>query len=157
MVLTAALLVSCASVHASLSHESLVGTWDCGPTTIHGSNFDLVVTTRTTNNSDHTYSRLTTSVITPHGQVAVTNKDISLGSWHLEGDVVTSVVERVQFLSSSDPTFSEELGQDIQEAELRKKSVYKSRILDFNGKTSRSIPVDTMYEEASVESSCWRV
>ena len=124
---------------------------------MQGPNFDLVVTTRTTNNHDHTYSSLTTSVITPHGQAAVTNKDIAYGSWRLEADVISSTVERVQFLSSSDPTFSRELGQQIQEAQLKKKSVYKSRVLDFDGNTSRSVPVDSMYKEAVVESSCRRV
>jgi len=157
ILLTTALLASCATARASLSEESLVGTWECGPTTMQGPNFDLVVTTRTTNNHDHTYSSLTTSVITPHGQSAVTNKDIAYGSWRLEADVVTSKVERVQFLSSSDPSFSSELGQQIQEAQLKKKSVYQSRVLDFDGNTSRSVPVDSMYKEAVVESSCRRV
>ena len=157
ILLTAALLASCATARASLSEESLVGTWECNSTTMQGPNFDLVVITRTTNNADHTYSSITTSVITPHGQSTVTNKDISYGSWRLEADVVTSSVERVQFLSSSDPTFSNELGQQIQEAQLEKKSVYRSRILDFDGNTSRSIPVDSMYKEADVESSCRRV
>ncbi|WP_234340111.1 hypothetical protein, partial [Xanthomonas citri] len=66
-------------------------------------------------------------------------------------------VERVQFLSSSDPTFSNELGQQIQEAQLKKKSVYKSHIPDFDGNTSRTMTVDPMYKEAAVESSCTRV
>ena len=157
IVLTTILLTGCAATGAPLSDQSLIGTWECGPTTMHGPNFDLVVTTRTTNNPDHSYSSLTTSVITSHGQAPITNKDIAYGLWRLEGDVITSVVEKVQFLSSSDPSLSNEQGQLIQEAQLKKKSVYKSRILDFNGNTSRSVPVDSMYKEAAVESSCRRV
>ncbi|QOY23712.1 hypothetical protein FYK61_21590 [Xanthomonas citri] len=97
------------------------------------------------------------SVITPHGGAAVTNKDIAYGSWHLEANDFIYKVERVQFLSSSDPTFSNELGQQIQKAQLKKKSVYKSHILDFDGNTSRTMTVDPMYQEAAVESSCTRI
>ncbi|WP_226467691.1 hypothetical protein [Luteimonas panaciterrae] len=158
MLLVAMLMAACAAGRdAGLSDESLLGVWECGPTTMHGPNFDLVVTTRTTNNSDHTYSSLTTSVITPHGKHAITNKDLAYGSWRLEKGVVVSVVERVQFLSSSDPTFKNELGQKIQDDLLKKKSVFKSRILYFDGNISRSIPIDSMYKEAEVESTCRRV
>ncbi len=83
IILTVVLFASCATARASLSEKSLNGTWECGPTIMQGPNFELVVTTRTTNNADHTYSNLTMSVITPHGGAAVTNKDIAYGSWHL--------------------------------------------------------------------------
>ncbi|MGE8281128.1 MAG: hypothetical protein ACN6O2_11890 [Stenotrophomonas sp.] len=157
IVLTTMLLASCATVHAPLSDESITGAWECGPTTMHGPDFDVVVTTRNTNNADHTYSSLSTSIITPHGQVAVTNQAIDHGTWRLETDVITFTVERVQFLSSSDPTFSNTLGQQIEDAQLKKKSVYRYRMLHFDGNTSRSVPVDPMYKEAEVESSCRRI
>jgi hypothetical protein len=156
-LLVALLLTGCASGRPAISDASLIGTWECGPTTMHGPNFDLLVTTRTTNNADHTYSSLTTSVVTPQGGLAVTNKDLAHGTWQLDGDVITSTVTRVEFLSSTDATISNKFGQDIQDAQLKKKSVYQSRIIHFDGQTSRSIPVNSMYKEAVVESSCKRV
>lgn len=127
--------------------------------TMHGPNFDVEVTTRTTNNADLTYSSRTISVITPHGKDPVTNQDLSYGTWQLDGDIVISKVKRVEFISSSDPAFSHSIGQQILEGEVRKKSVYRSRLLhlDLGAGTSRSIPVDSMYKEAVVESSCRRV
>lgn len=164
MVTRSILLVSlllaagCTASRATvLSEEVMIGTWECGPTSMQGPNFNVLVTVRTTNNADHTYSSHTTSVITPDGKPAITNKDVAYGTWRLENDVITSTVERVQFLSSSDPSFSNFVGQQIQDAQLKMKSVYKSRVIAFDGNTSRSIPVDAMYKEAVVESSCRRL
>ena len=159
LILATALFAGCttATTKTSITDESLIGTWECSPTTMHDPNFDLVVTTRTTNNSDHTYTELTTSVITPHGKPSITNRDQANGTWRLDGDVTTSTVLRVEFISSSDPTISKELGQQIQESQLKKKSVYQSKILAFDGATSRSVPLNSMYKEAAVESSCKRV
>jgi len=156
--LASLILAGCATApKPSLTDKSIIGTWECGPTVMHGPNFDVAVTTRTTNRPDHTYTSLTTSVITPTGQPPVTNKDQADGTWSLDGDIITSTVQRVEFQSSSDPTISKWLGQQIQDAQLKKKSVYQSRILEFDGTTSRSTPVNPMYKEAGVESSCKRV
>ena len=153
-----AFLCSCAVASpATLSKESLVGTWLCGPTTMHGPNFDIVVTMETTNAADNTYTSLTTSAISPHGKDPITTKDRAFGTWQLDGDVITSHVQKVEFLSSSDPSISNEFGQQVQDAQLKKKSTYHSRILEFTGDTSRSVPVNSMYKEAVVESSCERV
>ncbi len=158
ILVAVATVVGCStSREPRLSDQAMLGDWDCGPTTMHGPGFDLVVTVRTTNRPDHTYTSLTTSVITPHGKSPVTNKDQAYGTWRLDGGIVTSSVQRVEFLSSSDPTFSKELGQKIQDDQLRKKSTYQSRILEFDGEVSRSIPVNSLYKEAIVESSCRRV
>jgi len=124
---------------------------------MHGPNFDRVVTERTIKKSDHTFVGESTAVITPSGKPAVTNMDRQWGIWRLDGDVVISTIQRVQFLSSTDTSFTRELGQKLLEDQVRKKSTYKSRILSFDGKTSRSIPVDSMYKEAVVESTCRRI
>ena len=158
LVLFAVVLAGCSTTsESSFTEKSLIGTWDCGPTTMRGPDFDVVVTTRTINRADHTYTSLTTSVITPKGQPALINKDQADGTWSLDGDIITSSVQRVEFLSSSDPKISKWRGQQIQDAQLKNKSVYQYRILAFDGITSRSVPVNSMYEEAVVESSCKRV
>jgi hypothetical protein len=154
----AGIVAGCSTSRESgLSDQALLGDWECGPTTMHGTSFDLVITVRTTNRPDHTYTSLTTSVITPHGKSPVTNKDQAHGTWRLDGDMITSTVQQVEFLSSSDPTFRKELGQKIQDDQLGKKSTYQSRILEFDGHVTRSIPVNSLYKEAVVESSCRRV
>lgn len=158
ILVMAAIVAGCSTSRESgLSDQALLGAWECGPTTMHGPNFDLKVTVQTTNRPDHTYASLTTSVITPHGKSPVTNKDQAHGTWRLDGDIITSTVQQVEFLSSSDPTFSKELGQKVQDDQLRKKSTYQSRILEFNGDVSRSIPVNSLYKGAVVESSCRRI
>jgi hypothetical protein len=124
---------------------------------MHGPNFVMAVTTETANAPDGTYSTLTTSVVTPHGKSSITTSDRAWGTWLLEDDVVTSTVQKVEFLSSSDPSITKEIGQQAQDAQVRKKSSYQSRILEFTGRSSRSIPVNSMYKEAVVESSCARV
>lgn len=154
---TSLLLSGCVTTsQAALTSQALVGTWRCGPTVIHGPNFDIAVTTETSNASDGTYSTLTTSIITPHGKPPITTTDRAWGTWLLENDVITSTVQRVEFLTSSDPSITKEIGQQAQDAQVRKKSSYQSRILEFTGRSSRSIPVNSMYEEAAVESSCER-
>jgi hypothetical protein len=73
------------------------------------------------------------------------------------GDVVRSRINHVEFLSASDPSVTKGAGQKAQDEQLAKKSVYESRILEFNGTHVRSIPVNAMYKEAAVESTCERI
>lgn len=151
-------LAGCATTgEPALTSQALVGNWRCGPTVMHGPHFDIAVTTETSNAADGTYSTLTTSVITPHGKPSITTTDRAWGTWQLDDGVISSTVQRVEFLSSSDPSITKEIGQQAQDAQVRKKSSYQSRILEFTGRSSRSIPVDSMYKEAVVESSCERV
>jgi len=83
--------------------------------------------------------------------------DQSRGTWQLEGNVLISAVQEVKFISSSDPTLSKAEGQALEDTQLRKKSVYKSRILQIGKNASRSMPVESIYKEAVVETSCKRV
>ena len=124
---------------------------------MHGPNFDLTVTEITTNNADHTFVTSTESVIVPNGGAAVITKDEAYGTWHLEGNIVTTEFLKSTFLSSSDPSVGKEIGQRIQDEQLKKKSIYQSRILELSDDKSRSIPVNPMYKEAAVESSCHRI
>lgn len=158
VVVAITISAGCSSVdRAKLSDESLVGSWRCGPVLMHGPGFDVSVSTETVNDADHRYTSTTTSVITAPGKKPVTAKDLSFGTWRLDGDIITTHVERVQFVSFSDPALSNELGQRMHDAQLRKKSTYQSRILAFDGRKSRSIPINSMYKEAVVESSCERL
>lgn len=154
----AGLLAGCATTRpAGLSSQSLVGAWRCGPTAMHGPTFDMAVSTETINRADGRYTSLTTSVITPHGKSPVVIQDRASGIWLLEGDILASEVQEVKFLSSSDPSISNERGQKMQDDLLKKKSIYRSRILKFTRRTLRIIPVEPTDKEAEVESLCKRV
>lgn len=155
--LTLFFLFGCTTIGSiALSEKSLVGTWACGPITMQKDNFDLVVTARTTYKADHTFVSLTSSQITFSGKGPIISKEQVYGIWQLDGDIVTSTIQRIDFLSSSEKSFSHGLGQKIQDDVLKEKSVYQSRILNFDGKTSTSIPVNPMFKEAEVELSCKR-
>lgn len=140
-----------------LSDELIVGTWECGPTTMRGANFDLVVSTRTVNLADHTSTTVTTSVVTPHGARPVTSVDEIVASWRVEGDILTTEVKSARFVTSSDITVSQEEGQRLLDAQMAKKSVYQSRVLSIDAESMRSIPHNSMFKEAAVESVCKRV
>lgn len=150
--------LGCAGALAGeVTEQALLGTWECGPTTMHGPGFKVEVTTRITKRADHTYSDTNTSVLIPDTGVVMTNRDTSHGTWRLDGDIVTSEVLEVRFLSSSNLDLSREEGQRILDELVSKKSVYRSRILALDANTSRSIPVGSMYKEAEVESTCRRL
>lgn len=156
----AILLVSAGSAAATtspLSSSDLVGTWRCGPTFMQGPGFTVTVTDETTKLSDGTFIGHSRSLISAPDKPPLTLEDRSSGTWELVGDVVRSRINRIEFLSASDPSITKDAGQRAQDEQLAKKSVYESRILEFNGTHSRSIPVNSMYEEAAVESTCERI
>ena len=141
----------------ALKPSDLLGTWRCGPTVMQGPGFTVTVTDETTNKADGTYTGQTTTVIAAPGQPPLTLLDRSNGTWELKGDVVRSHVLHVEFVSASDPSITREQGQKAKDDQLAKKSVYESRILELRDGRSRSVPVNSMYKEAAVESSCQRI
>ena len=155
--ITAMLMGSSAAASSSLALSDLVGTWRCGPTVMQGPGFTVTTTDETNRLADGTYTSHTTTVIAAPGKPAFTLQDRSNGTWELKGDVVTIHVIRAEFLSASDPSITKEAGQKAQDDQLAKKSVYESRILEITGGRTRSIPVNSMYKEAAVESSCERI
>lgn len=160
VVFTAAVLLGgCATTRPvdGLSSQALVGTWRCGPVAVADPNYDLVVTTETINQADGRYTGLSTSVFTQPGKAPVVIQDRASGTWRLEGDIFVSKIEQVQFLSASDSWISQERGQKVQDEMLKKKSVYRSRILEFTGPTLRIVPVDPAYKAAELESLCERI
>lgn len=156
----AALLVVSASGAAApltLKPSDLVGAWRCGPTAMQGPGFTITVTDENTRLQDGNFTEHTTTVISAPNKVPLTLQHRSSGTWELNGDVVQIHVQRSEFLSASDPSVSKEQGQKAQDEQLAKKSVYESRILELNGDRLRTTPVNPMYKEAAVESSCQRI
>ena len=156
------LLLSAASQPAAppaivLTDEILVGTWVCGPTTMHGPSFDIAVTSRTTNRPDHTSTTLTTTIITPHGAPSMTNVDEATETWAIDGDLITRTVSKLRFVSSTDPRITPEVGQRIMDDQVARKSVYQSRVLGMKGTVLRSVPFNATHKQTEVESSCRRL
>lgn len=146
-------LVACAD---TLKATDLVGTWKCGPTEMQGPGFTVTVSETTTNSATGRFVTDTTTVIAAPGKEPLTLLSRASGSWELAGDVLRTHFERAEFLSASDPSVSHEAGQKAQDDQLKKKSTYESRILAIEGGRYRSVPINPMYEEAAVESSCAR-
>jgi hypothetical protein len=134
----------------------LIGKWECGPISMHGPTFDVVESSTTVNRADHTFYSSSRSIITAPGKAPISIADQSRGTWRLDDHVVVRAVQELKFVSSSDPTLGKAQGQAIEDAQLHKKSVYKSRILQIDNRSARSIPVESTYKEAVVESTCKR-
>jgi hypothetical protein len=140
----------------AVSPESLTGTWECGPTTMQGPQLVMSITSVGTFAADRTFVAMTTNVIKPNGRSAVTVVNSSRGTWRLEGTTLIWVYQESKFISASDPIISAERGQKVEDDEMRKKSVYKSEILEISRESMRRIPVDSAYAAAVVETRCKR-
>ena len=139
-----------------VSPESLAGTWECGPTTMKGPEFTMDVTSVTNFAADRTFVSKTTNVIKPGSRSAIVVVSSSNGTWRLEGTTLIWVYQESKFVSSSDPIISTEMGQKIEDDEMRKKSVFKSKILEITQEFMRRIPVDSAHPAAVVEAKCKR-
>lgn len=146
-------LVACANPPETID---LTGTWKCGPTEMQGPGFTVTVSETTTNSPAGTFTTDTTTVIVAPGKEPLTLLSRSRGKWELAGGVLRTHFERAEFRSASDPSISHEAGQKAQDDQLMKKSLYESRILGIEGGRYRSVPVNSMYKEAAVETSCTR-
>ena len=155
--IAAMLVTSAAAASQPIAQSDLLGAWRCGPTVMQGPGFTLTVMDETKKLPDGTYTAHTTTVVSAPGKAPITLKDRSNGTWELKGDVVRTHVLRAEFLFASDSSFTKEAGQKAQDDQLAKKSVYESRILELTGTRSRSIPINSMYKEAAVESRCERI
>jgi hypothetical protein len=136
-----ALLSGCAASSA-LSPTSVAGRWRCGPTVLHGTGFDVTVSTDTRYGPDARFETVTRSVITRAGRAPVTTQDRAEGTWALAGDVLRTTVQRARFLSSSDPSVSVADGQRLQDAQLRTRSVFETRLQRVDARNWRTSPVD---------------
>lgn len=146
-----ALLTGCATT-ASVDAASVTGHWRCGPTVLHGTGFDVTVSTDTTYRSDARFETLTRSVIARTGRAPVTTQDRAEGTWSLSGDVLRTTVQRVTFISSSDPAISVATGQKLQDAQLRQRSVFETRLRRIDTTHWSTAPVDG----SGADTSCTR-
>jgi hypothetical protein len=147
---------SAAAAAVPVSAGALTGSWECGPTVMKGPQFVMSVLSVTTRSADGTFVSTSTSTITPDGQTPKTLIDASRGTWKLEGTTLISTYLESRFVPSADRSVPAEIGQRVLDDELRKKSVFKSKVLDITSTSMRSIPVDSAYVEAVVESTCRR-
>lgn len=151
-----ACVVPTAAARSAASPESLIGTWACGPTTISGPTLVMEVSSVTKFAADWTFVTTATNVIKPSNRSPVTVVISSHGTWRLEGATLIWLYQESKFLSSSDPIISVEMGQKVEDDELRKKSLYKSKIVEICQESMRRIPLDSAYAEAVVETKCRR-
>jgi hypothetical protein len=136
------LLPTACATTAPIDATAVAGRWRCGPTVLHGAGFDVTVSTDTTYGRDARFDTLTRSVITRAGHPAVTTQDRAQGTWALSGDVLRTTVQRVQFLSSSDPKVSVREGQRLQDAQLKRRAVFESRLRRIDATHWTTSPVD---------------
>jgi hypothetical protein len=115
----------------SIRPETLVGDWSCGPSTRAGSGFEIESTSRVNYGSDGRF-KIVADVKTrfSNGRVVHT-RDQSVGTWKLKGSVLSSHVERAEFLSSDDPNFTAAMGQAAADAQLKKRNRFESRIVSL--------------------------
>jgi hypothetical protein len=140
-----------------ISQKSLIGTWECGPTIMKGPHAVMSVVSITTFADDNSFVGKSSNVIAPPGSSAFTVTNSARGTWQLEGTALTWVYLESKFISSSDPRISVESGQKVEDDEMRKKSVFKSKILEITHDTLRRIPIDSAHPEAVVEAKCKRI
>ena len=100
------------------------------------------MSTDTTYGADRRFSTLTRSVISRSGRAPVTTQDRAEGTWALTGDVLRTTVRRATFLSSSDPAITLRAGQQLQDAQLRTRSVFETRLRRLDAQRWRASPVD---------------
>jgi hypothetical protein len=134
---------------------ALLGTWKCGPYSMVGDGFETTATETSTYQTDGSYRGTTElSVRLASGKVVNTTSS-SFGSWSLKDDIIEISYDKVEFLSSDEPTYTVEMGQADADAQLKKKNWSKSRILELDGKLT-TVPVESMYKGAEVEVTCVR-
>ena len=138
----ALLLVGGCATTAPVGTAAVVGRWRCGPTPLHGTGFDVAVSTDTTYRADGRFSTLTRSVISRPGAAPVTTQDRAEGAWTLTGDVLRTTVQRATFVSSSDPAISLQAGQQLQDARLRQRAVFETRLRRLDAQRWQTSPVD---------------
>lgn len=156
----AAVLLACTAPAEAgslpVTENALIGTWDCGPTKMKGPDFVMSVVSATKFGADRTFVNMTTNLIEPAGKSAITIITSSRGTWRMEGTTLVWIYQESKFISSSNPAITPELGQKFEDDDLRKKSVYKSKILEISQDLLRRIPINSAHPEAVVEARCRR-
>ncbi|NHZ35060.1 hypothetical protein [Massilia rubra] len=146
-----------AAAPVALSETSLTGTWECGPTAMKAPSAVITVVSVIKRAADLTFTSLATTVITSSDRPTLTFVASDAGAWRLDGNTLVSDYHASTFISASDPRISTAAGQQVLDAEQRKKSTFKSTILEIGPSAMRSIPLDPTYPEAMVEVTCRRI
>jgi len=139
----------------AVSSSNIEGTWACDPYTMNGKGLTIAVVEQHTYGNGGSYSELSTSTIKSGGGGTVIAKSGLSGSWLLANDVIELKFTSGQFLSSSNPNYTLEMGQHALDLQLQKKNWSKMKVLEFH-KRLVTTPVDPMYKEAKVLVTCHR-
>jgi hypothetical protein len=75
------------------------------------------------------------------------------GRWALAGDVVTMNFDKATFLASSNPQYTNTMGQQQADRQMEKKNWAKHQI-DIMGDRMLYTPLEAMYQEAEVVVNC---
>lgn len=121
---------------------------------MQGPGFTVTTSEKITRLETGTYVAHATTVIAVPGRPPLTVQDRSNGTWGFADGIIKTSVLQVEFVSASDPSVTKEKGQKAQDDQLKKKSIYESRVLNFTKNHYRTIPVNSTYKEAEVEISC---
>ena len=151
----AIIVVTLAGCHSAGGlRKSLEGGWVCGPYSMSGPSFKMTVTSNVTYGSDGSYEAESEYVVDIGSAVPITTRNRAIGSWEVDGDVITTRIAKVRFLESSDPSYTIQDGQSDLESQLELKNWSRSRVTSSSRRMLSTVPVNPMYTGANVEVSC---
>lgn len=154
-ILLAVFVVSATCSAGNVSAVALLGEWNCNPYNLVGEGFNLTATESSTYRIDGTYLATTALTIRLASKKTVRTRAKSFGNWTLIDDVIRIQYKRMYFLSSDDPTYTVQMGQEDADAQQKKKSWSKAKILELGDKLVTAT-VESMYKEAEVVVTCVR-
>lgn len=143
---------SCAGIVPSMP---LQGVWKCDPYTLTGKGFATTATETSTFLMDGSYRGTSELIIRLESGRVVKTRDRSFGNWTLKDNIIKIHYDKVEFLSSDDPTYTVQMGQSNADAQQKKKNWSKSKILHLDDKLVTS-PIESMYKGADVVVTCVR-
>lgn len=133
----------------------IVGAWTCGPYETPGPDLSTSTIDRRVY-SDNGY-------FTEHSFVTYTREGLQIrtetrntGTWSLRGDLIEVRFNSSKFLSSDHPAFTVAHGQATLDAMRARKNAETKRILQFDGQSMVTIPLDSMDPQGEVQVSCSR-
>jgi hypothetical protein len=154
--LLALLCASTCCQAAEARRAALIGPWACGPITMAGPGFDVILSYTIDYLKDGSYREMSDSTVKAASGRTVKTRSSGQGAWTLNKGIIETRGGKSEFLSSDDPAYTVEMGQGHLDAENKKKNWSKSQILALDAKQLRKIPIEVMYKQAAVEVNCLR-
>lgn len=148
-------LISAPCSATDARRAALLGTWICGPYAMAGEEFSMTVVESATYLDNGNYLTVSDLKIRLKNGKIITTRDRSSGRWALTDDLINIHYDKVEFLSSDDPDYTIQMGQAAADAQQKKKSWAKYRILELQEKLI-ILPVKPMYEAAASAVTCVR-